>query len=1083
MGRYDTFLCALGILLLLSCQRNFPPEVQQAYADLPERVDFNYHVKPILSDNCFFCHGPDAQNRKAELRLDLPAHELGVAQKEKWLQALQAGSAHQSELVHRILSQDEENVMPPPESHLSLTEIEKATLIKWIEEGAEYKRHWSFIPPTKADLPPITTKEWPENEIDYFTLAQLEILSLHPREKAQKETLIRRVSFGLRGLPPTAEEVENFLQDTTSHAYEKMVDQYLHSPAYGERMAAYWLDVARYADSDGYLDDKHRDFSPYRDWVIKAFNTNMPYNQFTTWQLAGDLVEEPTQESILATAFNRLHRKNSEAGIVFEEFRTEYVADRTITAGKAFMGLTLECARCHDHKYDPISQEDFYELFAFFNRTNELGTAVYGPDQTPGPSLMLSTEEQEKITTFLHQTIQKQEKELQSRQQNALPKFEQWLSNPDHISASLALEQKKHLVAHLPFDQFRQTQDPKRLTSPTLGNRTSPTQVKEPQIRKGWKGEAVFIQDYTFAQLPEKVGWFDRYDPFSVSLAIYPDTLYEDVGIFMHCEELRLGLKGYSLHLERNKPKFILSHSWPSNAIQVRLAESIPIRKWTQLTITYDGSSKAAGIKMYVNGQEAEVEIDIDHLYKGILFEPNIHTYGFQGFTLGKFNKIKQFMNGGIDELQLFDRALSALEVQYLVDKKVVEKGIGQFQNPVFRKQLQEFYVQQVNEESQPVEMALRKSRNELNAHLDSIREIMVMKDVIPDRPTFILERGMYDAPGEEVQVGIPDAVARFPDTLPKNRLGLAQWLFAPDNPLTARVFVNRMWKMHFGRGIVSTLDDFGNQGALPSHPQLLDYLAVYFRESGWDIQALHKKMLMSATYQQSSKLSPELLEQDPDNIYLARGPRQRMTAEMVRDNALAISHLLSEKIGGPSVYPYQPEGLWDEISNKKWRYPYLQAPGEGLYRRSVYTIWKRTAPPPSMLIFDAPDRGMCTVDRTATSTPLQALVLLNDPQFLEAARVTAERLLEKYPEDVSQQLLSGYQLATGRKPAEEELAILHQFYREEWERFNREPEAAQEYIEIGEFFTHPHLDPIQTASLATVINGMMNTVEGYTIQ
>ncbi len=1073
----------LGLLCLCwSCRMDLPKEVAIAYNHLPQHIDFNYQVKPILSDKCFACHGPDANNRKADLRLDLPQEEI-IKEFPEAHSVITDGKPQQSELVQRILTTASDQIMPPPESHLSLTPYEKAVLIKWVKEGADYQPHWSFIPPTKNDAPTITQKDWPQNAIDYFVLNKLEQQDWSPQPKASKETLIRRASFGLTGLPPTIADMKDYANDPSEDAFEKVIDRLLASPAYGERMATYWMDVARYADSDGYLDDKHRDFSPWRDWVIDAFNQNMPYDQFGTWQLAGDQIPEKNKQSILATAFNRLHRKNSEAGIVFEEFRAEYVADRTITLGKTFMGLTLECARCHDHKYDPISQEDFYQLFAFFNSTDELGTAVYGPDQTPGPAMPLSSSEQDRISEFLAQLIDQQQQQINTHIQHNASSFNQWIQQPQKIATQLAKAHSQAIQAYLPFDQFHPSSSSTHLRTQIKGHTTSYIDIKEPNVQEGYRGNGLFIDDYTQLTLPEKVGWFDRAHPFSISLALYPDTLYKEAMIFSHCENLRLGLKGYSLFLDQHKLRFVIAHSWPQNALQVSTTTPLPIRQWSHITITYDGSSQADGIKLYVNGSVVPMKKDLDHLYKDILFKPDIHTYGFQGFTIGKRDKMILFDKGGIDELAIFERKLTELEVRYHYNKEealaLLDSPLSDSNQPI----LKQFFDDVVDDSVQHFHKTLREQRKQWNHHWDSIPEIMVMKDVPTPRPTYILERGSYDAPAQEVSPGVPESVMPYDSTLPPNRTGLSKWLFHPQNPLTARVFVNRIWKMHFGRGLVHTLDDFGNQGDLPSHPYLLDWLAVTFIESGWDIKHLHKLILMSATYQQHSKVDESILTKDPENVLLARGPRIRMSAEMIRDNALAISELLSSNLGGRSVYPYQPAGLWDEISNKSWRYKYLQEPGEGLYRRSLYTIWKRTSPPPSMLIFDAPDRSVCTVDRRPTSTPLQALVLLNDPQFLEAARVTAEHLLEAYPNQLSYQLESAFLLATGRTAHPAEVTLLLQYYQKELGRFQADVAAAQAYINIGEYAVNESLDPAKTAALATVINGIMNTSEGYTIQ
>lgn len=698
------------LLLLFACTTDLPEAVELAYQELPDEIDYNYDVKPILSDKCYACHGPDENKRKAGLRLDLKKNAFGRLSKSGQA-AIAPHQSRKSPLVSRILSDDAAVMMPPPESHLSLNTKEKAILIKWIEEGAAYKAHWSFIPPQAPTIPQQFPSEWGQNPIDYFVLNKLTKAGLKPSDKASKESLVRRVSFDLTGLPPSLKTIEDFVRDESEDAYEKLVDRLLASPAYGERMAMDWMDVARYADSDGYLDDKHRDFTPWRDWVILAFNENMPYDQFSTWQLAGDLIPGQSKESTLATAFNRLHRRNSEAGIVFEEFRVEHVADRTLTMGKAFLGLTLECARCHDHKYDPISQEAYYQLFGFFNSTHEIGTAVYGPDQTPGPSLLLSNEKEDEIIEFLKKEIKEKEAQFAAIPNLENEDFQTWAANPEQLFHALEAGQSFGLIAHYSFDTIHQKKEINYL-SPEQTGKEKPAEIKEPKIKKGKLGNALFINDYTFLKLPEKVGWFTRNEPFSISFSIFPDTVYtKEVGVFYHCEELRLGLKGYSLFLENNQLKFIISHSWPQNAIQVVSQEALLQKKWTDITITYDGSSKANGIHIYLDGVPATLTVDFDNLYKSIAFEYNIHTYGFSGFQIGHRNKFETFKKGGFDELKIFDRSLSALEVLYQQDSANVRTLIARSEKAFITPLLNQYYFQQIDEESVQLRQSLQDSR------------------------------------------------------------------------------------------------------------------------------------------------------------------------------------------------------------------------------------------------------------------------------------------------------------------------------------------------------------------------------------
>jgi len=1080
-----TVLPSLGLLiigfLVFGCKTDIPTPVQQAASQLPETIDYNFHVRPILSENCFSCHGPDEAKRKSGVRLDV-AEEAYASSPTTGQRPIVAKSISRSELVNRILTSDTELQMPPPDSKLDLNHTEKAILIKWIEQGAKYKKHWAFEKPKTPALPAVQQTDWVQNEIDHFILRKLEDRQLSPSKKADKEILIRRAAFDIMGLPPDIETIDDFLADDSDDAsqredrdwFTKLVDQFLNSPAYGERMAAYWMEIARYADSDGYLDDKHRDFSPYRDWVIKAFNDNMPYDQFVTWQLAGDLLPNPSKEQILATAFNRLHKKNSEAGIVLEEYRTEYVSDRTNTFGKAFLGMTMECARCHSHKYDPISHEDYYSLFAFFNSTNEIGHAVYGPDITPGPSLLLTDEEVDKQLNFLQTALKKQEEKLVTTQKESILKETEKINK---ISANEILaDLKKSEQAYYPFDTIITTKEGKTI-SPNNNSKDTPANISEPLLTKGVQGNAWLNSDYNSALLGEKMGWFERTEPFSIDLWVRPDRVYDDASVFLHAEDWRLGKKGYGLHLRDNHLRFFLAHAYPQNALEVQTLSRLSPNEWTHLSITYDGSSKANGVQIYLNGKVAQVKHLNDNLYKGILYNYSIHTYGSPKFRLGKRDGLKPMDGGAIDEIRIFEKELTALEVMALHDTNATDELVGKHlikENQA----LLEKYWQSKNEAVISKQTELQITRDSLNALLNRIPEIMVMGDLAEPRPTFVLDRGSYDSPTKQVEPNTPKSILSFPSNLASNRLGLSKWLFQKDNPLTARVFVNHVWQMHFGNALVKTTEDFGNQGAIPTHPLLLDWLAIQFMESDWDIKALHKLIMLSATYQQSSQLNASLLEQDPENQLLARMNRFRLPAEMIRDNALAISDLLVEKIGGPSVYPYQPQGLWDEISNKHWRYPYLEGAGDGLYRRSLYTIWKRTAPPPSMLIFDANDRTNCTVKRKTTNTPLQALVLLNDPQYLEAARVLAEKILMQ-TQSIEEQVNLACRYTLGRLAKAEEEKNLKALFEKELTIFKNDKEKLEEYLSIGYLEKNKTVDSAACAALAVIINALMNTDEG----
>ena len=1070
-----TFYLLVMVLFASGCLTHIPDEMVQEISKLTDKIDYNFHVKPILSDKCFACHGPDAKNRKANLRLDFNQKLLI----DKDQQVLTFNDV-KSKIPNRLLSQDPNIKMPPPESHLTLSDREIATILKWMDQGAAYKSHWSFIPPSKSQVPKIKGDDWMENEIDFFTKKKLDEHNFSPSKKADRETLIRRMSFALTGLPPSLDQIDAFLADESINAIEKLIDRLLLSPHYGERMAADWMDVARYADSDGYLDDKHRDFSPWRDWVIDAFNQNLSYEKFVTHQLAGDLIPNADQHTKIATAFNRLHKKNSEAGIIFEEYRTEYVADRTITFGKAFLGMTMECARCHDHKYDPISQKNFYEISSFFNSTNEIGHAGYGPGQVAGPSLLLTNDEQETLIDYIKNDLNSQKEKIALSLSQNEQAFENWFIKKKLATQDILKNINRGLVAHYPFDEFIPKAKSKEFYSPSLLSGQKAATLSEPIIDKGYDQKGFLIDEYTHMKLPKKVGWFDQTDPFSLSFSIYADHEDQEAIVFGHCEQIRLGLKGYSFFINDNRLKFIIARSWPQNAIEIETLQPISAKNWSQVTITYDGKGSVGGIQIYINGKKTAVKRKGDQLYKSILFEPDIHTYGFEGFKIGSSHKLKAFVGGGFDDLKIYEKELTALEVGYQNNPNFfnqLSEGDLSTEKQLFK----DYFFKNIESEHRVLNDDYLKLRKKLTKIIDPIPELMIMGDIKSSRPTYVLNRGIYDDIGEEVFPNTPKVILEFDKNLPKNRLGLSQWLFDPNNPLTARVFVNRIWQMHFGKGLTITTDDLGNQGRLPSHPQLLDWLSNYFMENNWDIKKLHKKILSSATFQQESKMREDLANIDPENFLLGRGPAYRMSAEMVRDNALKVSGLLVPKIGGKSVYPYQPDGLWD-LSDKKWRYRYKHDKGEGLYRRSLYTFWKRSAPPPSMLIFDTPNRDICSVKRTLTSSPLQALLLLNDPQFIEVARVIAENSIISKDKSIDNKLSNIFRNIIGRTIKQSELETLKRFYGEEKEKFSKNPSKAIAYLNTGEKPMNRKLGIINTAALASVISGLMNTAEAITI-
>ncbi len=1026
-------------------------------APAADPVDFCFQVRPILADRCFKCHGPDEKARKGKLRLDLKENAYAVRDAARKESAVVPFHPERSQLCWRISATNEDDRMPPVASNLSLTAEEKAVLKRWVEQGAEYKPHWAFSPVAKVPVPRVTTGSLERNPIDAFVEARLAREGLRPAPEASRETLIRRLSFDLRGLPPSLDEIDSFVSDTSPDAYEHLVDRLLASPAYGEQQAALWLDLARFADTYGYQNDVERDISPWRDWVIRVFNDNLPYDQFVTWQIAGDLLPSPTRDQALATAFNRLHRQTNEGGSVEEEFRAEYVADRVATTGTTFLGLTLGCARCHDHKYDPIGQKEFYRVAAFFNNIDESGLYSHFTHATPSPTLLLYPAGVEAKHNELLAKIRDQETTLAKLSRSAQADFDKWLAS------SPRMFDKPQPSAAFSFETVA-----KNSTPDAVNTNRSAILVDNPVPDEGKIGHALkFSGDNSV--ICKNAGVFNRTTPFTFSLWLKPTEKQERAVIFHRSRAWTdSGSRGYELVLEDGRPTFSLIHFWPGNAIKVRVRSALPLNQWSHLTITYDGSSRASGVSLYLAGELLPVEIVRDHLFKDILHREqwgDMEVNQIELTLAGRFRD-SGFKNGVIDEFQVFDRCLSAWEV-----KQVAGTATGA---PDFAT-LFTWYLQHVDAPYRAATAELKSLREAENNLIDDVPEIAVMSEMSPRRPTYLLKRGAYDARGEQVDPGVPERIFAFSDKLPRNRLGLAHWLVDQRNPLTARVEVNRVWRSHFGRGLVETEEDFGTQGRLPEYPQLLDWLAGQFMEHGWNVKGLHKRVVMSATYRQSSHADAELLAKDPDNHLLARGPQHRLRAEEIRDNALAVSGLLTSRLGGPSVRPYQPAGVWEEAGTGKH---YAQDKGESLYRRSLYTFWRRTAPPPSMRIFDAPSREVCTARRETTTTPLQALVLLNDPQFVEAGRVLAEQLLRTCGGDVEACVSRGFREATGRQPTAAELAVLSRLYHEQLQIFESDPAAAQSYLNTGEHPRDASLPVPQLAATAVVASALMNLDE-----
>ncbi len=1042
---------ALLWLLLLSFADT---SLRAAPASAPDKVSFNRDIKPLLSDRCFKCHGPDEKSREAKLRLDIP--EGAFKKLEDGMFVIQPGNLAKSELVRRITAKDPDDRMPPVKSKLSLNAAEIALLKRWVEQGAEWKKHWALNPVENVAVPNLRRSAI-GNPIDQFVLARLQREGLKPAPEAAREHLIRRLRFDLTGLPPTLSEIDAFLADRSPGAYERVVDRLLAAPAYGERMAVDWLDVARYADTYGYQSDRFNHLWPWRDWVISAFNRNLRFDQFILWQIAGDLLPNATREQRLATAFNRLHRQTNEGGSVDEEFRVEYNADRVQTVAGAFLGLTLECARCHDHKFDPITQKDYYRFFAFFNSTDESGLYSHFTDAIPSPTVLLFKDDAaEHKHAELKRAIANKERELTARRETALAAFEEWSRG-----ATGKAPTNFGMVGHYLFDSVTNNRVPNALGT------NSPAKLSEgPKSVPGKFGDALLFNGENSVTI-DKLADFKRTDPFSFSLWLNIPEERDEIVVLHHQQAgSDAGYNGYQLVLEEGRASFALIHFWPGNALKMRTREKLPLNEWIHLGITVDGSSRAAGVTLFVNGRPAATEIVRDKLFKDFANGTPL--------TLGARFRGRGFKGGRIDELQVFNRCLGALEMRRASGlEDSMAPGIGRQSIPgATKEEALEYYLGVIDEPAEKLRAELQKLREEENGFINGIPEIMGMGDLPVPRPTYVLKRGAYDAHGDPVTPGTPEAILPFDPAFPTNRLGLAKWLVDPRNPLVSRVIVNRTWQMFFGRGLVVTAENLGVQGAQPSHPELLDWLAKQFMDSGWDLKALQKRIVMSATYRQSSIAPGKTASRDPENILLARGPATRLTAEMLRDNALATAGLLVTRIGGPSVKPYQPDGIWEEKSSG-WKYEPDR--GEGLYRRSLYTYWKRTVPPPSMMVFDAAERNNCTVRRQSTSTPLQALVLLNDPQFVEAARALGERSLREGGKTLDDRLLFTFRLLTDRRPTSKELAVLRRLHQEQLEYFASHPEKAWALVQIGAAKPGAGLDTAELAASAVVASTLFS--------
>ncbi|MDA1049762.1 MAG: PSD1 and planctomycete cytochrome C domain-containing protein [Planctomycetota bacterium] len=1011
--------------------------LRPAFADDSEPVDYNQDIRPLLSNVCYKCHGPDEGERQADLRFDIQA--AAFAQRDGQ-PAIVAGKSDTSHLYLRLIAEDPDERMPPADSGKELTSAQIDLFKRWIDQGAEWGEHWSFVRPVRAELPTSKFDEQAKNAIDRFIFARLEQAGLSRNGEASKERLIRRVTFDLTGLPPTIDEIDAFLADDSPEAYERVVDRLFESTRYGEHRTRYWLDVARYGDTHGLHLDNERSIWPYRDWVIKAFNNNMPFDQFTVEQLAGDLLPNATLEQQVATGFNRCNVTTSEGGSIAEEYLVRYAVDRVETTATAWMGLTAGCAVCHDHKFDPLSQKEFYQLFSYFYSLTE--NAMDGNALLPPPVLKVASDEQKQQQQQLNEQLAAIAEKITA----AITKVE-YVEPTATDDVATGRRDYVWIEDDLPANANAQGNSPWKFVAaeegPVYSGQRSSTRtatgLSQHFFTEAKPGLKIGADDVLFAYV-----YLDKKNPPNEIMLQFNDGKWEHRAIW-----------GGNLI------------EWGTNGQVSRLpmGELPPAGEWVRLEVP----AARVGLKpgTVLNGwafTQFDGTVYWDHA--GVNTMTPQGDEAFESFTAWK--QVQRTTDNGLPKpLQ---------EILQLDEDKATEAQA---------KQLLSHFVESVytktREVFEPLHKQLADTRKQLDDIDKAIPATLVMADMPQRRQAHMLIRGEYDKQGDPVEPGVPAIFHALPDDAPSNRLALANWLVDPAHPLTARVTVNRFWQQLFGTGIVKTTEDFGSQGEWPSHPKLLDWLAVEFVESGWDVKQILKLMAMSSTYRQSTEITPIALEKDPQNRLFSRGPRFRMDAEMIRDNALFVSGLLVEKIGGKSVRPYQPEGLWKAVGySGSNTVRFTQDQGDALYRRSMYTFWKRTAPPPTMQIFDAPSREYCVVRRERTNTPKAALALMNDVQFVEAARNLAERMM-KSGESVEARLEFGFRAATARRPDEAEAWVLLDIYDSVLSSYKNDPGAATALVSVGESKRDESLDVAELAAWTIVANSILNLDETVT--
>jgi len=1037
------------------------PKAKAPAALIAGSLRYNRDVRPILAENCFACHGPDSASRKAGLRLDKFAEATAV---KDGMAAIVPGKADASEVVKRITGKGP--MMPPPAGHKSLTAAQIAVLKRWIADGAVYEQHWAYIAPTRSPLPAVKDTAWVRNPIDRFILAKLEQSGLKPAPEADRRTLARRLSLDLTGLPPDTADVEQFVTDKTPRAYENLVDKFLAMPQWGEHRAKYWLDAARYADTNGIHIDNYREIWAYRDWVIRAFNKNMPFDQFTIEQIAGDLLPSPTLDQRIATGFNRCNITTNEGGAITEEYTVLYARDRTETTSAVFLGSTLNCTVCHDHKFDPFTQKDFYSMSALFNNTTQ--PIMDGNISNTPPVILVPREEDRARFDAITTELATAQKNAQVRRTAARPDFEAWLSKADaqtfaadvptdglRFQALLSEGQGRSVLAHLD------------------GKDLHLTAAADPKWDTGRVAVNAFQRQPGSALEVPGAGDFEKNQPFTYAAWVKVPNGNASGAIMARMDDMH-DFRGWDMWLQNARVGTHIISKWPADALKVVARSPLSPNVWHHVCITYSGGAKPDAVHIYIDGMDQDKDIEASALQGSIRTDVP--------FKIGQRHSTSGVDGVSLQDVRLYGRILAVDEVVRLGRASRAAYLVSHSAAPLTAPDKDELFVGWLTSKDDAYRTLSAKAAS-LDSEQKAIKargtEAHVMQERTEEAQAYILARGDYDKRKEKVTPNTPAVFPPLPADYPRNRLGFAKWLVRPEHPLTARVTVNRFWQEVFGTGLVQTAADFGVNGEIPTHPELLDWMAVEFRESGWDIKKFYKLMVMSAAYRQAGTVAPEKMLRDPKNRLISRGPRFRMDAEMVRDYALASSGLLVRKIGGPSVKPYQPDGVWEAVAmNESNTHFYKRDMGDNLYRRSLYTFWKRSAPPASLDIFNAPSRESCTVRRDRTDTPLQALVTLNDVQYVEAARVLAQKALKEGGATPRAQFDFLAKRLLARPFRAEELSVVQKSLAELQSFYDANAKEAQQLILVGDTKADPTLKPERLAAWTMLVNELMNLDE-----